>query len=119
MNIPHNLRKKLLPILVNRSVTFLFIMCLLTLFLYTIGTNQGFVDATQFNLLKAYSVFAIFLVTMSICGIVLNVIRFSAQKKARYLLRAGAYLLLVIFGSATVLAIMFIFTISAGNYVYG
>jgi len=115
MNIPGNLRKKLLPILVNRSVTFLFVMCLLILFLYSIGTSQGFVDTTQFNLIRVYMVFSIFLITMSICGIILNVIRFSAQKKARYLLRAGVYLLLALFGTATVLAAMFIFTISGGN----
>ena len=115
MKFPKAIKDKLLSILVNRAVVFFFIMCVFTLFLYAIGTNQGFVDSTQLSLLKLYSVLAIFLAVMSIFGIIINVIRFLEQKKVRYLLRAGVYFLLALFGAATVLGAMFISALSLGN----
>lgn len=115
MKSPKYLKEKLLPILINRSAIFFSIMCLLTMFLYAIGTRQGFVDSTQFGLLRLYAVLGIFLVTCSVCGTVLNVIRFISQKKLRYLLRGAAYLLLVLFGAITVLAVIFIFALSTGK----
>ena len=114
MNFTGSIKEKLLYILVNRAVVFVFFMSLLTIFLYMIGTSQGFVDSTQLNLLKLYNVLAIFLVTTSICGIVLNIIRFLPQKKVKYILRAGCYLLLVLFGTVTVLIAQFVLTLSAG-----
>ena len=108
-------KEKLLPVLINRTAIFLLVMCILTLFLYAIGTNQDFVDSTQLGLLRLYVVLAIFLVTTSVCGIIINIVRFLPQKRARYLLRAGGYMLLVLFGTATLLALMFIFTLSSGS----
>jgi len=115
MVFSQNFKEKLLLILVNRTVIFLFIMSLLTLFLHVIGTNQGFVDSTQLALLRFYSVLAIFLVTTSIFGIILNTMRYLSQKRLRYIFRAVSYFLLVIYGTITVLAVMFIFTLAAGT----
>ena len=115
MGFPRYLKEKLLPILVNRTVIFFFIMCLVTLFLYFTGTIQGFIDSTQLSLLRLSVILGIFLAITSVCGMLLALGRFFMIKKYRYLLRAGAYLLLVIFGVATVLSAMFIITVSGGN----
>ena len=115
MFIPRNLKERLFPILVNRTAIFFLIMSFLTLFLYTIGTMQGFVDSTQLSLLSFYVIMSSCLVLASVCGTVINILRFRTQKKARYLLRAAGYLLLVLFGAVAVLTVMFIFTLSAGN----
>ena len=116
MNFPKYLKEKLFPILINRVAVFFFIMCLLTLFLYAIGTRQGFVDSTQFGLIRLYVVLGIFLVAISVCASVINIVRFvTAGKKVRYLLRAGAYLLLTVFGAVSVLVVLFILTLSKGN----
>jgi len=115
MNFPRGLKDRLLPILVNRAAIFFFVMAVLTLFLYAIGTKQGFEDAIQLGLLRLYSVLGIFLVTTTICGLVLNIMRFASQKKAVYIFRALLYLSMALFGAATVLLVMFIFTLSAGN----
>ena len=114
MKFSQNLKERLLPIMVNRAAIFFFVMSILTMFLYAIGTNQGFVDSTQFGLLRLYAILAIFLTTTSICGLALNLLRFSVHKKIRFILRAGSYLFFIFFGTITVLAVMVIFTVSAG-----
>lgn len=115
MNFPLHLREKILPILTSRTVIFFFVMCLLTVLLYAAGTAQGFVDSTQFALLRLGFVLGIFLAVTAICGFLIDLGRFLRLKKIRYILRAGGYLLLVLFGAFTVLAAMFIFAISEGN----
>ena len=109
------LKEKVLPILASRAVIFFFIMCLLTIFLYAAGTAQGFIDSTQFALIRLYVVLGIFLTVTSGCGMFLNLGRLFSYKKIRYLARAGGYIVLVIFGTLTVLAAMFILAISEGN----
>jgi len=108
-------KERLLPILINRTALFLFVMSILTLFLYIAGTVQEFTDATQFALLTLYSVLGIFLTITSIAGIVLDLTRFIGAKKGRYFFRAGGYLFLVIFGAVTVMAVMAIFALSGGE----
>jgi len=109
------LKEKLLPILASRTVIFFFAMCLLTIFLYVAGTAQGFIDSTQFALIRLYVVLGIFLIAASACGMLLNLGRLFMHKKIRYLARAGGYILLAIFGIATVLVAMFIIAMSEGN----
>jgi len=108
-------KERLLPILVNRTALFFFVMSVLTLFLYAAGTVQEFTDATQFALLALYSVLGIFLTITSLSGIILDMIRFISAKKGRYFFRAGGYLFLVIFGVVTVMAVMVIFALSGGE----
>ena len=110
-----NLKEKLFPILVSRAVIFIFFLCLLTLFIYAAGTFQGFVDTTQLSLLKLYAVLGIFLAATSSCATGVNIRRFFRRKKLRYLFRAGGFFLLAIFGIITVLAVMFIISVSKGN----
>ena len=115
MGLPLFLKDKLLPILVNRTVIFFFLMCLLTLFLYAVGTVQGFIDSTQLSLLRFYIVLGIFLTFASLFGIAIDVRRLIKHKKIRYLVRAGGYMFLTIFGTVTVLAVMVIITLAGGN----
>ena len=115
MIFPRLSNERLLYILVNRTVIFLFAMCLLTLSLYTAGTIQGFTDSTQLFLLKLYEGLGIFLMVTSFCGILLDIERSIKLKKFRYILRAGGYLFLVIFSIATVMAVMTIIALSRGT----
>lgn len=110
-------REKLLPILVNRTALFLFLMCLVTLFMYAVGTVQDFIDSTQLSLLRFYTVLGIFLTVVSVYGMVIDLERLLRLKKRRYLFRAGGYVLLILFGAGTVLVVMFIITLSKGNGV--
>jgi hypothetical protein len=110
-------KEKLLYLLVNRTVIFFFLMCLLTLFLYAAGTFQGFMDSTQLSLLKLYETLGILLAVTSLCGTAIDFDRFIRIKKMRYLLRAGAYLFLVIFSGFTVLAVTVIIALSKGSGV--
>jgi len=115
MHFPGFLKEKLLIILVSRTVFFFFLMCLITIFLYTVGTVQDFIDSTQLYLLKFYVILGIFLITFSICSIILGMKRFFEMKKSRYLFRVSGYLFFVIFGMVTVLIAIFIITITGGN----
>jgi len=115
MDFSHNFKEKLVPILVSRTAIFFFFMCLLTLFIYAAGTVQGFIDSTQLALLSVYVVLGVFLTIASIGGIIVDFGRFFKNKKARYLIRAGGYMFLMIFGAVTVLAVMFIISIAGGN----
>ena len=115
MDISHFSREKLLPILVNRTVIFFFLMCLLALFLYLAGTFQEFIDTTQITLLKVYSTLGIFLTATSISGLIIGLGRMITTKKAGYLLRASGYLALALFGTVTVLIAIAIISISGGN----
>jgi len=108
-------KEKLLPILVSRTVIFFFVGCLIVLFLYAAGTVQGFIDSTQFALLNVYVVLGIFLTIASIGGIIIDLSRFFRIRRIRYIFRAGGYMFLMIFGSVTVLAVMFIITVASGN----
>ena len=108
-------REKLLQILVSRAVIFFLFMSIFTLLLYAAGTAQEFLDSTQLSLLRLYSVLGFFLAASSICGMFLDIGRFFKIRKKRYLLRAGGYLLLLAFAAASVLAAIFIITVSEGN----
>ena len=117
MNFSPSVREKLLPILINRTVLFFFFMSLLTLFFYLAGTAQGFIDSTQFLLLRLNTIFGIFLAFTSVSGLILDLGRLIRTKRIRYLLRAGGYAFLVIFGIATVIIVSAIVAISGGDGV--
>ena len=108
-------RGKLLLLLVNRTVILLSIMCILALFLYAIGTAQDFTDTAQIELLRFITILAIFLVTTSLSGLVINLVRFFVQRKSKYLFRSAFYLLPLFLGSASLTLVMFIFTLSSGS----
>ena len=115
MNFSRFPKEKLLPILINRTAIFFFLMCLLTLSLYFAGTVQEFVDTTQFTLLTLYTVLGIFLSVTSASGATLDLGRFFKTKKTRYIIRAGGYVFLLVFGVLTVLLVVAIVAISGGG----
>ena len=117
MNFTVSTREKLLPILINRTVLFFFLMSLFTMFFYLAGTTQGFIDSTQFLLLRLYTILGIFLAFTSASGVILDLSRFIKTKRMRYLLRAGGYAFLVIFGTLTVIIVMAIIALSLGDGV--
>ena len=107
--------EKFLPIAVNRTVVFFFLMCLLTIFFYAAGTVQGFIDSTQLALLRFYTFLGIFLSIISVFGFFLELNRAIRVKMLRYFVRALSYLLLMAFGIVTVLGVLFILALSEGN----
>jgi hypothetical protein len=109
------MNENILPLLVSRTVIFFSVMCLLTLLVYAAGTIQGFMDSTQLALLRLSTVLGFFLAVSSIFGIAVNLVRFFIYRNARYFLRAGIYLPLVLFGVITLLIAMSIITLSNGN----
>jgi len=60
MRFPRLLKEKLLILLISRTALFFFLMCLITIFLYIVGTVQDFIDSTQLFLLKFYCFLGIF-----------------------------------------------------------
>ena len=111
-------KEKFLYLLVNRLAIFFFLMCLLSLFLYAAGTTQDFIDSTQLFLLNLHFILGIFLTAASVSGLLLDLSRFSLTRKKRYLLRAGGYVFLLVFGVVTVLAASAITAISGGNGIF-
>ena len=65
-------KKALIAVLIKRIVLFLFIMSLLTLFLYGIGIAQSFMDHTQFFLLRLSRFWGLFLIIGAFYGILLE-----------------------------------------------
>ena len=117
MDIYQRLKERMLPILINRTVIFFFIICIFILLLYAAGTVQGFIDSTQMALLSFYMVTGISLAFTSIAGMVINIGGIIKIRKARYFLMVGTYLLLIAFALVTVLAVMAIIAISEGNII--
>jgi len=118
MNLSKLRIDRLLPVLINRTVIFFFLMCLLTLILYAAGTTQNFIDSTLLALLQFYQVIGTFLITSSFFGVIMELSRAIRLKRGGYVLRAGAYFLLMIFGIVSMLLVLFIITISQGNVTY-
>ena len=109
------LNEKLLSILINRAALFFLLMSLITLFLYAVGTAQGFTDATQFALVQLYVAVGIFLGVVSFSGVFVQVWQFIRGKKSRHLFLAGGHIFLVAFAVATTFGALFILAIAEGN----
>jgi hypothetical protein len=117
MRISRPEKKTIIEILVKRTVTFFFGICLLTLFLYGIGTAQGFMDITQLLLLRLSIVLGLFLGVGSVYGIVLALWLARKGLKLRYIGGIGGYLLLSLFGILVVLIAAFIVVAAGGNRI--
>jgi hypothetical protein len=115
MKTLHQLKGKFPSIIVNRLAIFFFLICLLTGFLYVLGTIQGFMDDTQFFLLRIAVVFGILLTVSSVLGFFIDLGFLLAKKKIRYLGIMVFYCFLGIFGGIIASASYFIMAISVGN----
>jgi hypothetical protein len=115
MKLPKPPDSKLFPLLVNRAVVFFLIMCFISLFLYIIGTVQGFMDDTQLFLLRIGAGMSILLVLSSLYGLVLDLALFFRGKRPRFILGACAYALLGVLGGVIAVSASFIISASGGN----
>ncbi|MDR0313053.1 MAG: hypothetical protein LBI14_05605 [Treponema sp.] len=109
------LKGKFPSIIVNRLAIFFFLICLLTGFLYALGTIQGFMDDTQSLLLRIAAIFGILLVISSVLGFFIDLGFLLVKKKLRYLGYMFFYCFLGIFGGIIASASYFVLVISAGN----
>ncbi|MDR0722403.1 MAG: hypothetical protein LBF75_06360 [Treponema sp.] len=107
-------KKPIILILVKRTVLFFFGICLLSLFLYAIGTIQGFMERTQFMLLRITVMVGLFIGVGSMYGISLD-LWLIFHKKFRYLSGMGGYFCLGIFGIIIAGLASFILVLAEGN----
>jgi hypothetical protein len=108
-------KKPILALLVKRTVFFFFIMCVLTVFLYGIGTVREFMDTTQEVLLRLAAVFGFLLAVGAVYGIGVDLWFILYKGKYRFFLGVGGYAALGIFGILVAAAATFIVVISGGN----
>ncbi len=107
--------KPLIVLLVKRAVVLLFGLCLLCVFLYGVGTVQGFLDSTQIALLRAASGLGLLLGIGAAYGIALDVGISATLKSPRFLLGAGGYLFLSLVGIIIAGIASFILVAISGN----
>jgi hypothetical protein len=105
----------LFPVLINRTVLFFLVMCLINLFLYIIGTVQGFMDDTQLFLLRLGVGVSILLALSSLYGLVLDLVLFFRRRRPRFIRGACLYALLGVLGGITAALAGFIISASGGN----
>jgi hypothetical protein len=115
MKLPNPLDSKLFPLLVKRTVLFFLIMCFISLFLYIIGTVQGFMDDTQLFLLRLGAGMSILLALSSLYGLVLDLALFFREKSLRFVRGAGVYAFLGVLGGVIAASASFIISASGGN----
>jgi hypothetical protein len=107
--------KPLVIMMMKRLALFALFMCLLTLFLYVIGTRQGFMDLTQLSLLRLASGLGIFLAALSLYGTVFEALMVFRRRQYRFLWGLGGYLLTGIFGAGITAFSSFISAAARGN----
>jgi hypothetical protein len=108
-------KKPVIVILVKRAILFFFFLCVLTAFLYGIGTAQEFMDRTQLMLLRLSVVLGLSLAVGSVYGIALNFWLALTDRKYRFFGGAGMYMLSGLFGAATATLAAFIIVAAGGN----
>jgi hypothetical protein len=109
------LDNKLFPLLVGRAVFFFLVMCLLTVFLYIVGTAQGFMDDTQLFLLRLGAALSTLLFLSALYGLVLNLLLFFREKRLAFIRGAGVYAFLGALGGIIAASALFIISTAGGN----
>jgi len=107
-------QKLLVALLVKRTVLFLLIMTMLVLFMYAVGTGQGFMDSTQFLLLRLMAGLALLLSIGGAYGAIMDFV-LVVRGGVAYLAGTAAYLVLAIFGVSLSALAAFILAVTAGN----
>jgi hypothetical protein len=115
MRIARPEKKNIAAILVKRGVIFLAAMLMLTVFLYAIGTIQGFTDQTQLLLLGLSLAEGLSLAAGSIYGIIFNLWFILRGGASRLLWGTGAYIALGLFGVLVTALSAFILVLAGGN----
>lgn len=114
MKISRPEKKPIIAILVKQTVSFFLGMCVLTIFLYGVGTAQGFMDITQRMLLRLALREGLFLGVGSGYGIMVDCWLLFCGK-FRYVSGIGVYMILGIFGIAVAALAAFILVVAGGN----
>jgi hypothetical protein len=109
------LKIKFLAVTAARVTVFFLLMGMLTVFLYAVGTVQGFMDSTQLLLLRLVVFWGALLGVSSFYGLVLKIVAFAGGRELRSLGGVLVYLVLGIIGLAALTAALFIITAAAGN----
>ncbi|MDR2393390.1 MAG: hypothetical protein LBD93_04455 [Treponema sp.] len=107
-------QKPIILMLVKRTVLFFFGLDVLSLFLYVLGTNQGFMERTQVMLLWMAVWIGLFMGVGSFYGITLD-LSLVCHKQFRYLAGIGGYLCLGLFGIIIAGLCSFILVLAEGN----
>ncbi len=107
--------KSLVILLLNRTVVFLLCMTLLAVFLYAIGTVQGFMDATQFFLLRLISVLGFVFGISALYALLLDLFMLAKTRSLHFLGGALAYFLLFGLGGGLSMFSSFILAAAAGS----
>lgn len=106
-----------IAILIKRTVSFFFGLCILTIFLYAIGTYQGFMDNTQRMLLNGGLILGLILFFFSFYGLISD-IWFMARgilHVIRGIRGIGTYIILGNFGLLIAAVAAFILVLTRGN----
>jgi hypothetical protein len=83
--------------------------------LYALGTVQGFMDDTQFFLLRTAALFGILLVISSVLGFFIDLGFFLTRKRIHYLGTMVFYFFIGMLGGIIASGSYFIMVVSAGN----
>jgi hypothetical protein len=109
------LKIKFFAVITARVTAFFLLMGMLAIFLYLIGTVQGFMDSTQLLLLRLTVLTGALLAAASFYGLVLKLAVFFNNRELRGLAGVPVYLVSGIAGVAALSAALFILTAAAGN----
>jgi hypothetical protein len=90
-------------------------MCIFTVFLYGIGTIQGFMNTTQQVMLRLAIILGFSLAVGSVYGIFLDFWFVFSQGKSRFLWGVGGYICMGLLGTIIAVVATFIVVISGGN----
>ncbi|MDR2517898.1 MAG: hypothetical protein LBD13_00600 [Spirochaetaceae bacterium] len=114
MKITRPVKKPVLALLIKRTVSFFFALCLLIIFLYSIGTLRGFMDSTQMRLLRLGARAGLFLWVGAGYGAALDCYLLFQGKKY-YIRSLISYIIVGAFGMAAALFSAFILVITQGK----
>ncbi|GAB1482776.1 hypothetical protein MASR2M78_15920 [Treponema sp.] len=104
-------------LLVKRSVFFIFALNFLSLFLYAIGTAQGFLDSNQIILLRVSSALGLLEGIAAFYGFIFSLFITLYRHKYNYLVGTLVYFFLAILGFFIAALISFILVALSGNAV--
>ncbi len=84
-------------LLLKRASTLLFIWLLALLFLYVIGSVQGFLEESMIALMNFMKMSSSFLVVLAFCGVLIDLFLWLYQRRVQWIGGMCTYLLLASF----------------------
>ncbi|MDR0562932.1 MAG: hypothetical protein LBG73_09635 [Spirochaetaceae bacterium] len=108
------IKKPALAVIIKRAVAFLGGICFFIVFLYAIGTKQGFMDITQLLLLHWAIRMGVFLGVISCFGIFLDCWMLF-HKQFQYVRSLIAYMVFGLLGFGCAFSAAFVVALTGGN----